>query len=107
MGLFLCQWAKALGAQVVGTVSSEDKARLARANGCEAPIVTRDHRFARAVQDATGGRGADVIFDGLGRAAAEENLDALALCGHWVSYGQATGPLGAIAPERLTASRRR
>jgi NADPH:quinone reductase len=103
VGLFLCQWAKALGAQVLGTVSSDDKARLARAHGCEAPIVTRDHRFAHAVREATGGRGADVIFDGLGGAAAEENLEALALCGHWVSYGQATGPLAAIAAERLTA----
>jgi NADPH:quinone reductase-like Zn-dependent oxidoreductase len=103
VGLFLCQWAKALGAQVVGTVSSEDKARRARAHGCEAPIVTRDARFALAVREATGGRGADVIYDGLGRAAAEENLEALALCGHWVSYGQATGPLEAIAAERLTA----
>jgi NADPH:quinone reductase-like Zn-dependent oxidoreductase len=102
VGLFLCQWAKALGAQVVGTVSSEDKARLARAHGCEATIVTRDYRFARAVREATGGRGADVIFDGLGRAAAEENLEALALCGHWVSYGQATGPLEPIVAERLT-----
>jgi NADPH:quinone reductase-like Zn-dependent oxidoreductase len=87
---------------VVGTVSSEDKARLARARGCEATIVTRDYRFARAVRQATGGRGADVIFDGLGRDAAQENLEALALCGHWVSYGQATGPLEAIAAERLT-----
>ena len=103
VGLFLCQWAKALGAQVLGTVSSDDKARLARAHGCEAPIVTRDHRFAHAVREATGGRGADVIFDGLGGAAAGENLEALALCGHWVSYGQATGPLAAIAAERLTA----
>jgi NADPH:quinone reductase-like Zn-dependent oxidoreductase len=103
VGLFLCQWARALGAQVLGTVSSDDKARLARAHGCEAPIVTREHRFAHAVREATGGRGADVIFDGLGRAAAEENLEALALCGHWVSYGQATGPLEAIVAERLTA----
>ena len=103
VGLFLCQWATALGARVIGTVSTEDKARRARAYGCEAPIVTRDHRFAHAVREATGGRGADVIYDGLGRAAAEENLEALALCGHWVSYGQATGPLEAIAAERLTA----
>ena len=50
---------------------------------------------------ATGGRGADVIYDGLGRAAMAENLEALALCGHWVSYGQASGPLPAIAPEAL------
>jgi len=103
VGLFLCQWAKALGAKVIGTVSSDDKARLARANGCELPLVGRDYRFAPAVKAATGGRGADVIYDGLGRAAMEENLEALALCGHWVSYGQASGPLPPIGPEVLSA----
>jgi NADPH:quinone reductase-like Zn-dependent oxidoreductase len=103
VGLFLCQWARALGARVLGTVSTEDKARLARANGCEAPIVAPTYRFAEGVRQATAGRGADVIFDGLGEAAAGENLEALAVCGHWVSYGQATGPLAAIAAERLTA----
>jgi NADPH:quinone reductase-like Zn-dependent oxidoreductase len=91
VGLFLCQWASALGAKVVGTVSSEDKARLARANGCQFPIVTRDYRFADAVKQASAGRGADVVYDGLGREAAAENLAALALRGHWVSYGQASG----------------
>jgi len=103
VGLFLCQWAKALGARVIGTVSSDDKARLARANGCDLPLVGRDYRFAAAVKAATNGRGADVIYDGLGRAAMEENLDALALCGHWVSYGQASGTLPPIAPETLSA----
>jgi NADPH:quinone reductase len=103
VGLFLCQWARALGARVIGTVSSEEKARLARAHGCEALIVSADYRFARAVREVSGGRGADVIYDGLGRAAAEENLEALALCGHWVSYGQATGALGSLAGERLAA----
>ncbi len=88
---------------MIGTVSSEDKARLARANGCELPLVGRDYRFAAAVKGATGGRGADVIYDGLGRAAMEENLEALALCGHWVSYGQASGPLPPIGPETLSA----
>ena len=103
VGLFLCQWAKALGAKVIGTVSSEDKARLARANGCELPLVGRDYRFAPAVKAATNGRGVDVIYDGLGGAAMEENLEALALCGHWVSYGQASGPLPPIGPEALAA----
>jgi NADPH:quinone reductase len=103
VGLFLCGWAKALGARVIGTVSSEDKARLARAHGCELPLVTRDYRFADAVKAATGGRGADVIYDGLGRAAMDENLAALALCGHWVSYGQASGALPPIGPEVLAA----
>lgn len=103
VGLLLCQWARALGGRVIGTVSSEDKARLARANGCEAPIVTRDYRFADQVKALTDGRGADVVFDGLGRAAFRENLEALALCGHWISYGQASGPLDPVPAETLTA----
>ena len=93
VGILLCQWAKYLGARVLGTVSSDDKARVAREHGCDLPIVTRDHRFAEAVLAATGGRGADVIFDGLGRAAAAENYAAIAMTGHWISFGQATGPL--------------
>jgi NADPH:quinone reductase len=93
VGLFLCQWARALGARVVGTVSSEAKAELARANGCERPIVTRSYSFAEQTKQFTGGRGADVIYDGLGREAAQENLAALAMRGHWVSYGHTTGAL--------------
>ena len=91
VGLFLCQWAKALGARVIGTVSSEAKAELARANGCDLAIVSRNYSFAEKTRQYTAGRGADVIYDGLGREAAKENLDALALRGHWVSYGQASG----------------
>src|SRR5262245_3796118 len=103
VGSFLCQWARALGAKVIGTVSSEDTARLARASGCEPPLATPDYRFADDVKAATAGRGADVIYDGLGRGAMEENLEALALCGHWVSYGQASGALSPIGPETLAA----
>ena len=102
VGLLLCQWAKALGARVIGTVSTEDKARLARAGGCDVPIVSRDYRFAEAAREAADGRGVDVIYDGLGAAAMEENLDAIALCGHWVSYGQASGPLPPVAAEVLS-----
>ncbi|HKU93724.1 MAG TPA: SRPBCC family protein [Vineibacter sp.] len=110
VGLLLCQWAKALGAKVVGTTSSDDKARLARANGCDFVIVGRDYRFAHAVREATSGRGADVIYDGLGAQAMRENLDALAPCGHWVSYGQASGPLerlniDALSEKSVTFSR--
>jgi len=93
VGLFLCQWASALGARVIGTVSSEAKAELARANGCEHPIVTRSYSFAERTKQLSGGRGADVIYDGLGHDAAQENLAALAMRGHWVSYGHATGAL--------------
>jgi NADPH:quinone reductase-like Zn-dependent oxidoreductase len=92
VGLFLCQWARALGARVIGTVSSEAKAELAAAHGCDRVIVTRDYSFAAEVKAHTGGRGAQVIYDGLGQAAARENAEALALRGHWVSYGQASGP---------------
>jgi NADPH:quinone reductase-like Zn-dependent oxidoreductase len=96
VGLLLCQWARALGARVVGTVSTEAKAELAHANGCEHPIVTRSYTFAERTRGVSGGRGADVIYDGLGRDAAPENLAALAMRGHWVSYGQATGALEPI-----------
>ncbi|MFZ9638461.1 MAG: SRPBCC family protein [Hylemonella sp.] len=101
VGLLLCAWARRLGATVIGTVSSEAKARLARAHGCEHVIVTPDYRFAEAVQ--TGFGGADVIVDGLGVAAQAENLAALAPCGHWISLGQASGPLADISPDALAA----
>lgn len=101
VGLLLCSWARRLGATVLGTVSSEAKARLAREHGCEHVIVTRDYRFADAVQRACGG--ADVVVDGLGAAAREENLAALARCGHWISLGQASGPLPPIEPDALLA----
>ena len=102
VGLLLCQWAKRLGAIVIGTVSSHEKAHLARSHGCAYPIVTKDYRFADDVRSVTDGHGADVIYDGLGQAAAEENLAALALCGQWVSYGQASGPLDSVTPARLS-----
>jgi NADPH2:quinone reductase len=99
VGLMACALARQLGAVVVGTVSSEAKARVAREFGCEHVIVTSDYRFAEAVQRTCGG--ADLIIDGLGRAARDENLAALARRGHWVSLGQASGPLDAIAPDLL------
>lgn len=99
VGLLLCQWARKLGAVVMGTVSSEEKARVAREHGCEHVIVTRDYRFADAVQRLAGG--ADVIVDGLGDAARDENMAALALRGHWISLGQASGMLQPIDPNWL------
>ncbi len=91
-GLLLCQWAKALGSED-GTVSSEEKARLARSRGCDAPIKPRPfYRFATQARQISGGRGVPTDGDGLGRAAAAENPR------RWPSpatrYGQASGPLG-------------
>jgi NADPH:quinone reductase len=99
VGLLVAAWAKSLGATVIGTVSSDEKARLARAHGCEHVIVTRDYRFAEAVQQLVGG--ADVLIDGLGDAARDENLAALARRGHWISLGQATGAIAALDPNAL------
>ena len=101
VGLLACAWAKRLGAVVLGTVSSDAKARVAREHGCEHVIVTRDYQFADAVQRACGG--ADVVIDGLGDAARDENLKALARRGHWISLGQASGPLAPLPPDALVA----
>ena len=101
VGLPVCSWARQLGATVIGTVSSEDKARLAREHGCEHVIVTRDYRFAETVQRLVGG--ADVVTDGLGAQARDENFAALARRGHWISLGQATGALDAVDANALVA----
>jgi NADPH:quinone reductase-like Zn-dependent oxidoreductase len=103
VGSFLCAWGKALGARVIGTVSTADKARVARELGCDVAIVTERGAFADAVLAATRGRGADVIYDGLGGAAHEENLRALAPLGHWIMHGQADAPHAAVAAADLTA----
>jgi NADPH:quinone reductase-like Zn-dependent oxidoreductase len=95
-GMLLCQWARHIGARVIGTVSSEDKARLARDAGCDFPVVTRGQDFADAVRDITGGKGADVVYDGIGGETLLKSLDALAMRGHLVSYGQAAGPVAPL-----------
>ncbi len=101
VGLLVCAWARRLGATVIGTVSSDEKARVAREYGCEHPIVTREHRFADAVQSRFGG--ADVLVDGIGDAARDENFAALARRGHWISLGQASGALQPISADQLVA----
>ena len=99
VGTLLCSWAASLGATVIGTVSSEAKARVARDHGCRHVVVTAEHRFAGVVQGTIGG--ADVIVDGLGDAARDENLAALATRGHWISLGQATGALRPLSTDEL------
>ena len=99
VGLLAAAWARRLGATVIGTCGSEDKARIARDHGCQHVIVTRDYRFADEVQRICGG--ADVIIDGLGDAAREQNFQALAPCGHWISLGQASGALQTLDPNQL------
>jgi NADPH:quinone reductase-like Zn-dependent oxidoreductase len=103
VGLLLCQWAKHIGATVIGTVSSDDKARLARDNGCDYPIVTAREDFAASVRDVTKGSGCAVVYDSVGAATYAGSLEALALCGHLVSYGQASGPVPPVEPAALSA----
>jgi NADPH:quinone reductase-like Zn-dependent oxidoreductase len=109
-GLLLCRWARALGAHVIGTVSTEAKAAAALAAGAERAIVTAREDFAEAVMAATGRHGADVIYDGIGRDSFGRSLEALAIRGHLVSHGQASGPvghwdIGALVAKSATVSR--
>ena len=99
VGQIVCAWAASMGALVMGTVSTPEKARIARDHGCQHVIVGRHYQFSQAVQSICDG--ADVVIDGLGNAAREENFAALARCGHWISLGQASGPLQDISPDWL------
>jgi NADPH:quinone reductase-like Zn-dependent oxidoreductase len=103
VGLLLCQWAKHLGATVIGTVSSEEKARLARAHGCDHPIVYTTEDFVARVRELTGGAGVRVVYDAVGKDTITRSLEALALRGHLVSYGQASGAYDPLDPAALEA----
>jgi NADPH:quinone reductase len=95
VGLLLCQWAKHLGARVIGTVGSAEKAEIARAHGCDLPILYRQQDFVAAVRQATDGKGVPVVYDGVGKDTVEGSLRCLAPRGLLVSYGT---PSGAIPP---------
>lgn len=96
VGLIACQWAKALGATVIGTVGSDEKAALARAHGCDHVIVYSRENFTARVREITDGQGVPVVYDSVGRATFEDSLDCLAPFGMMVSFGNATGPLPPI-----------
>ncbi len=103
MGLLLCQWARNIGARVIGTTSSEEKAKLAKKNGCEFPIIYTKHDFVAKVKEITGGKGVAVVYDGVGKDTFLKSLECLALRGHLVSYGAASGPPDPISPGILSA----
>lgn len=109
VGLLLVQWAKALGATVIGIVSTDEKARRARAAGCD-HIVPSGHGFAGEVMRLTSGHGADAVFDAVGKDSFAGSLEALAIRGHLVSFGQASGTIGewdigSLAAKSATLSR--
>ncbi|QSI78005.1 quinone oxidoreductase family protein [Niveibacterium microcysteis] len=93
VGLILCQWAKALGATVIGTVGSDEKAALAQAHGCDHAIIYTRERFADQVKAITGGAGVAVVYDSIGKDTFMDSLACLRPLGTMVTYGNATGPV--------------
>jgi NADPH2:quinone reductase len=93
VGLILCQWAKALGATVIGTVGSDDKVALAKKAGCKHVIVTAKENFVERVKAITKGKGVPVVYDGVGKDTFMGSLDCLRPLGYMVSFGNASGPV--------------
>jgi NADPH:quinone reductase len=103
VGLIMCQWAKRLGATVIGTVSTEAKVEIARAHGCDHPIVYTREDFAGRVRDITGGEGVPVVYDSVGKATFEASLKCLRRRGVMASFGEASGDPDPMPPRRLGA----
>src|SRR6476661_10273338 len=101
VGLIVCQWAKALGATVIGTVGSDEKAELARAHGCDHPVIYTRQDFVAEVQRITAGRKLSVVYDGVGRDTFLKSIDCLARRGMMVSFGNASGPVDPFPPGLL------
>ncbi len=93
VGLIACQWAKAIGATIIGTVGSDAKAALAKKNGCTHVINYQTEDFVARVSEITGGQGCDVVYDSIGKDTFPASLDCLKPKGLWVSFGNASGPV--------------
>ncbi len=96
VGLIACQWAKHLGATVIGTVGSADKAELAKAHGCDHPIRYDQEDVVARVRELTGGKGVPVVYDSVGQATFQRSLDCLAPLGMLVCFGQSSGKIPPI-----------
>ncbi|HHV7521991.1 TPA: quinone oxidoreductase family protein [Burkholderia orbicola] len=103
VGLLVCQWAKALGATVIGTVGSDEKAELAKAHGCDHPIVYTRENFTQRVKAITNGAGVPVVYDSIGKDTYVGSLDSLAPLGYFVSFGNASGPLPPIDSKEFSS----
>ncbi len=103
VGLIVCQWAKAIGATVIGTMGSQEKAELAASHGCDHPVIYTSEDFVERVREITGGRGVDVVYDSVGQSTFMNSLDCLRPMGMMVSFGQASGPIESFNPAILGA----
>ena len=102
-GLIACQWLKHLGARVIGTVSTAEKAELAKAHGCDHPIVYTEENFVESVKTLTDGCGVPVVYDSIGKDTFEDSLDCLQPRGLMVSFGNASGAVEPFSPAVLAA----
>jgi NADPH:quinone reductase len=102
VGLIACQWAKSLGVTVIGTVSSEEKAKLAKENGCEHVIIYTRENFTERVREITDGKGVPVVYDSVGKTTFLDSLDCLSPRGMMVSFGNASGPVDPFPPGILS-----
>ena len=103
VGQIVCQWAKHLGATVIGTVGSKEKADIAKSKGCDYPILYREEKVSERVKEITNGQGVEVVYDSVGKDTFDDSLDCLKRLGMMVSFGQSSGavppvPLKALAP---------
>ena len=98
VGLIACQWAKHLGATVIGTVGSQEKADLAKAHGCDHTILYREENIVDRVKEITDGAGVPVVYDSIGKDTFEASLDCLSPLGLLVSFGNASGPVPPFDP---------
>ncbi len=101
VGLLLCQMAKKLGARVIGTVSTPEKAALAKVASADRTVLYTTEDFVAAAKEFTGGRGVNVIYDSVGKTTFEKGFDALAPRGMMALFGQASGPVGTLDPQLL------
>jgi NADPH2:quinone reductase len=102
VGLIVCQWAKALGATVIGTVGSDAKAALAQAHGCDHPIIYTREDFVARVREITGGAGVPVVYDSVGADTFAKSLDCLRPLGMMVTFGQSSGPVPPVDTQDLS-----
>eukprot|EP01018_Ginkgo_biloba_P002594 Gb_10691 [translate_table: standard] len=110
VGSLLCQWGSALGATVIGTVSSKEKAAQAIEDGCHHPVLYNQENFVDRVKEITKGQGVQVVYDSVGKDTFQGSLECLASRGYMVSYGQSSGipdpvPLSALAPKSVFLTR--
>ena len=96
VGLIACQWAKSLGATVIGTVGNEEKAKIAKAHGCDHPIVYSREDFVARVKEITRDQKLPVVYDSVGKDTFMKSLDCLRPRGLMVSFGQSSGPVGPV-----------